>query len=340
MNLLRPKNIAFALFMSSIPLMADSVELINGDRLSGTIRELEDGHLVLKSELIGTLRIKWTDIVSIETDSTYSILTDVGERLDGILSKREGEISVTRKGQKVASVDSPSVARIVPGTDSKRGPRLLKSLSGAVDIGYSLARGNQNQMQSSVGARAWYTSARHKFIARLDSIFSKQDEAPKQSRHALNSRLDRIMNARLFTYGLAGFERNERRRLDLRSRVGAGVGWHLKKSGRTDVALLGGMAYLHEQYRHEANRVSAEGFLGIEWETKLYKDVDFSTQLTLHPDVFDRNNLRAEFDSELRVPISGRLTYTVRLYDRFDTTPAEGIDRNDYGLVSGVGVTF
>ena len=71
MNFSCPKYIAIALFMSSIPLMADSVELINGDRLTGTIRVLEEGYLVLKSELIGALRIRWSDIVSIETDSTY-----------------------------------------------------------------------------------------------------------------------------------------------------------------------------------------------------------------------------------------------------------------------------
>ena len=340
MYLPRRKSVAIALVLSWVPLQADTVELINGDRLTGTIRQLEDGELVLKTKYLGVLRIDWNDIASIESDSTFSILTEAGKRIDGRLSKREDEVSVSRNGETVASLDSPTVARIVPGREAGGWASLLEAMNGAADIGYSLARGNQNQMQSSLGARASYGSARHKFSARLNSIFSKQDDARSQSRHALNTRLDRIVNSKLFAYGLAGLERNERRRLDLRSRVGAGIGWHLKQSGKTSFALLGGMAYVHERFRHEANRGAAESFLGFEWDAEPFKDVEFVTQLTFHPDVLDANNLRMELDSELRVPISRRLTYTLRFFDRFDTTPAEGIERNDYGLVSGVGVTF
>ena len=338
--LARPKPVAIALVLGWVPLQADTVELINGDRLTGTIRQLDEGELVLKTELIGVLRIQWTDIGFIESDSTFSILTDVGDRHDGMLSKREGEVSVTKNGETIASLDSPTVVRVVPGRTRGGMASLVQAVNGAADVGYSLARGNQNQTQSAVGARASYRSARHRFSTRLDSIFSKQDDAPSQSRHALNTRADRIIDARLFAYGLAGFERNERRRLDLRSRIGAGVGWRLKRTGGTDLALIGGMAYVHERYRHEANRGAGEGILGVEWDADLFKDVEFATQLTFHPDVLDARNLRIEFDTELRVPISRRLTYTLRLFDRFDTTPAEGVERNDYGLVSGVGVVF
>ena len=326
--------------MGCVPIQADTVELINGDRLSGTIRHLEDGELVLKNEYLGVLRIDWKDIASIKSDSTYSILTEAGDRLDGMLAKREGEVSVTKNGETVARLDLPAVERIVPRRPSGGGASLLRVVTGAADIGYSLARGNQNQMQSSLGARATYRSARHKLSARLNSIFSKQDEARSQSRHALNTRMDRIVNPRLFAYGLAGLERNERRRLDLRSRVGAGIGWRLKKSTRTNIALLGGMAYVHERFRHEANRGAGESFLGVEWDAEPFEDVEFVTQLTFHPDVLDARNLRMELDTEIRVPISRRLTYTLRFFDRFDTTPAVGTERNDYGLVSGVGVTF
>ena len=340
MCLPRPKSVAIALVMGWVPLQADTVELINGDRLTGTIRQLEEGELVLKTEYLGVLRIDWNDIASIESDSKFSILTNAGKRFDGRLSKREEEVAVTENGEMVATLDSPTVARIVPGRPAGGGASLLRALTGAADIGYSLARGNQNQMQSSLGARASYGSARHKFSARLDSIFSKQDDARSQSRHALNARLDRFMNERLFAYGLAGLERNERRRLDLRSRIGAGIGWRLNKSDSTSFALLGGMAYVHERFRHEANRGAGESFLGFEWDAEPFKDVEVVTQLTFHPDVLDAHNLRMELDSELRVPISRRLTYTLRFFDRFDTTPAIGIERNDYGLVSGVGVTF
>ena len=103
---------------------------------------------------------------------------------------------------------------------------------------------------------------------------------------------------------------------------------------------MGGLAFLHENIRQAANRVTGEGFVGIEWNTALAGGIELSTQFTLHPDARDSGNIRAELDSTLRVPIAGRFTYSLSLFDRFHTRPVEGVERNDYGLVSGVGVSF
>ena len=331
--------ILMPLFGSSL-LRADTIVLVNGDRLTGAIKRLEDGKLVLSAALLGTVRVQWSNIRSIKSESSFSILTVDGERFEGQLSREGARTAVTSDGESVANLESPSIARIVPGIRKRGAGRLLTALEGAADIGYSLARGNQNQMQSSLGARAEYASAHYKFSGRLDSLFARQDGARSQSRHALNTRLERFVNARVFTYGLSAFERNERRRLDLRTRLGGGLGWRLRDSRKTDLSMLGGFAYVHERYRHEPNRTTGEGFVGVEWDTTLFRGIALSTNFTVHPDAFDHRNVRTEFDSTLRVPIAGRFTYSLRLFDRFHTKPAASVERNDYGLVSGVGMRF
>ncbi len=195
-------------------------------------------------------------------------------------------------------------------------------------------------MQSSLGARSTYASAHYKISGRLDSLFARQDGARSQSRHALNLRLDRYVKASTFAYGLSGFERNERRKLNLRSRLGGGLGWRLRNSPSTRLSLIGGLAYVHEQYRRLPNRTTGEGVFGVEWDARIFRDIELSLNLTAHPDIFDRTSIRAEFDSTLRVPIAGRFIYSLRLFDRFHTKPADSVERNDYGLVSGVGITF
>lgn len=332
--------IVLSLLLGPALLGADTISLVNGDRITGSIKRLEEGNLVLYSALLGTVRVKWSDVRSIDSDSNFSILTEGGERLEGRLARENGKTLVTDGEGSVTRVESPAVSRIVPGVRKRRAARLLAALEGSADIGYSLARGNQNQMQSSLGARAEYASAHYKFSGRLDSLFARQNGARSQSRHALNARLERFVNARIFTYGLAGLERNERRRLDLRTRLGGGLGWRLRDSRSTDFALLGGFAYVHERFRREANRATGEGFFGIDWDTTFFRGIELSTQLTVHPDAFDHSNIRAEFDSTLRVPITGRFTYSLRLFDRYHTKPAASVERNDYGLVSGVGVRF
>ncbi len=321
-------------------LSADTVVLVNGDRITGTVRRLEDRQLVMNSDLMGTVRVNWSNVESVQSDSEFSILTEDGTRFEGRLSRNGSETLVASHDERTTYVQSNSITRIAPGVQGTGIRSVMDALDGTADIGYSLARGNQNQMQSSLGARATYASAHYKFSGRLDSLFARQDGARSQSRHALNARLDRFVNARTFAYALSAFERNERRRLDLRSRLGGGLGWRLRNTPSTGLSLIGGLAYVHERYRRVPNRTSGEGFFGVEWDTSLFRGIILSLNLTAHPDLFDRSNVRAELDTTLRVPIAGRFTYSLRLFDRFHTKPAESVERNDYGLVSGVGVTF
>ncbi len=340
MRVFRLLLVILALIFGAAVLSGDTVVLVNGDRLTGTVKRLEEGTLVLQSKYLGAVNVKWSDILSIETDASFSILTAGGERHDGQLTRHGPRTEVSADGSPELIVPSDSIARVVRGGGRMGVRKIVSALDGSADIGYGLTRGNQNQTQSSLGATAGYSSAQYSFLGRLDSLFARQDGARSQSRHALNARLDRFVNARLFAYGLSGFERNERRRLDLRSRLGGGIGWRLRDRKETKVSALGGFAYIHEQFRQQSNRVAAEAFVGVEWRTKLFKAVEYEMELTVHSNQMDRRRARVEYDGTLRVPIAGPFKYSLRLFDRYDTRPAEMVARNDYGIVSGLAVVF
>ena len=340
MRILRLLFAVSLLHSGALESVADTVVLVNGDRLTGQVKRVEEGKLVLATRILGTLRIDWTKIRSVESESPFSVLTSDGERHDGKLSRDGPTTRVSAEGAGESEMDSDSVTRIVRGGRPTGPVSMLSALWGDVDVGYSLARGNQNGAQSSLGARANYTSANYSFVSRLDSLFARQDGARAQSRHALNARVERFLNGRLFAYGLSGLERNERRRLDLRTRLGGGVGWLFRARNRTRFSALGGIAYNHERFREQANRVSGEAFAGIEWRTRVFKALVYDMDLTVHNYPAERNRTRVEFDATLGVPIAGPFTYSLRLFDRYDTRPAESVSRNDYGVVSGLGIKF
>ncbi len=327
-------------FVWPLAAPADTVVLVNGDRLTGDIKGLEDGKLVLQSEYLDTIQLKWSDIRSIESDATFSVLTADGDRYDGELGRSGPTTSVGAEPGSAVELPSDTIARIARGGRRRGIAQLVSALDGSADIGYSVARGNQDQAQSSLGATAAYSSAHYSFQASLDSLFARQDGARAQSRHALNTRMDRYVNARFFGYGVSGFERNERRRLDLRSRLGGGLGWNVRERSRSSLLALGGFAYMHERFRRAENRIAAEAFLGVEWEARLFRTVELDMRLVVSNNQLDRGRARVEYDGSLRVPIAGRFNYTLRLFDRYDTRPAEGVERNDYGIVSGLGLSF
>ncbi len=329
------------LLLGPVSATADTVVLTNGDVLSGTVGRLEDGKIALRTKLFGTLRIPWNAIESIRTDTEYSLQTEDGEVLEGLL-QREGERTMLERPSGPPVVrDSDSVRRAVPGAFPKGFQQLLHAMAGSADVGFSVARGSQSQMRSSLGAKAEYRSAAYVFRSSLSSLFARQNGARSQSRHALDMRVDRQVNDRTFTYGRSNFERNERRNLDLRTQLGGGIGQRIVVRDNFRLSLLGGAGYVHEDLREVGNRSTMELKTGTELSADLFSVVRFETQFTMYPDILDRRRLRLEVDSELRIPLSRQFTYSVRLFDRFDGRPlARMVGRNDYGIVTGLGLKF
>ena len=329
----------FAL-LAAASLGADTVVLRNGDRLTGTVLRLEDERLVVETELVGSLRIRWRDVEGIESEESFSVLTEEGERLDGLVSLRGDRLTVMTLSGAQREIASEDISRLARGRRIQGARAALEALAGTAEFGYSIARGNQSQTQSSVGATAGYASAQYEFTGRLDSLFARQEGTRSQSRHALSTRLDRYLGGRSFSYALAALERNERRRLDLRTRAGGGLGWRVWQRRRSSVSLLGGLEYVHDRLRAQDNRARVESQLGVEWAARVFGFVRLESHLSVHPNLLDRSHWRVEYDGTLRVPVAGRFSYSLRLFDRFDSRPAQGVARNDYGLVSGLGLEF
>lgn len=325
--------IAFVLAVLAAPVPADIVTLANGDELAGEIRSLEDNTLVLEQiPELGVRELPWPLVTGIRTDRTYSVLTTGNERLEGRIDLRGAVFEIVGPGS-VSKMTKRDVARIEYG-------RLKGTTTGVIDVGMSLTRGNQSHTQASTGFRTEYRSVRHRIAVRADSLFARQDDARPQSRHAAAVRADRYLNAATFAYALAGLERNERRDLDLRTQLGGGLGWQVSTHRLRTVSLLTGVDYVSERYPAIDGRRTAEGRFGLEWLAVFLRDARLLAQLSIHPDLVDRGRKRIQFDGSLLIPIAGRFTYTLRVFNRFDSRPAAVVRRGDYGVVTGLGVAF
>ncbi len=75
----------FLLFLGVAPLLiADTVVLVNGDRITGAVKRLEDGKLTLISDLLGTVRVDWSDIESVQSDGGRIAILDPHRRRPSI----------------------------------------------------------------------------------------------------------------------------------------------------------------------------------------------------------------------------------------------------------------
>lgn len=336
-------------FLASIlcltPLAADTVLVENGDALHGEIVKVEKRKLFLKTSYAGTIQIDWEQVVEIDSDARYEIEAETGRRYQGSV-RREGEAVEVLEEDAARPMASEDVVLMVRLDEQDEPPGFWKTLRGGAGIGYSFTRGNSDQTQSSLTADAGYRREKFDLHGDLTSIFSRVEDAETTERHALNGRYDRFLSPRSFAFALTAFERNERQKLDLRSRFGGGFGWKAVKSRRTQLDLLGGFTFTNEQFSNGDGEMlpresTGEGLFGFEGATSKFFGVRLTTRLTAHPNLVQTGRYRIEYDSSAHVPLVAGFTWKVSLFDRYDSDPPrEGVLRNDYGLVSTFGVAF
>ena len=341
--ILRPLSIL--MLVTIPPLTADTVTVANGDQLNGRIEKLDDGKLFLKTDYAGMIRIDWEEVVAIDSDARYQVELTSGRRYAAAVERGGAEVRLVADDS-VLPLNSVQVAAIDRLKDNGKPPGFWDVLDGSAGAGYSFNRGNSRQTQASLSAEGDYRAAKYELKADLTSIFSRTDDARATNRHALDLRYDRFLGDHAFAFALAGFERNDRKQLDLRSRFGGGFGWKVMDSKRNEFDLLGGVTSTNERFRREEGevaprRATGEGLLGFEWQSSRFGGVKLSTRLTAHPNFVQSGRYRIEYDSSVRIPLVAGLTWRLSLFDRFDSAPPRAdVQRNDYGMVSTFGFSF
>ncbi|MBI1356318.1 MAG: DUF481 domain-containing protein [Acidobacteria bacterium] len=326
-------------------LSADTVTVDSGDELHGEVVKIEGGKLFLKTGYAGTIQIDWTKVTDLKTASAYTVEVETGRRYTGAVSRQGDQLAVQVEDVQV-TVETPRVVSVTRADANAEPPGFWKTLKGSIGVGYSLTRGNSRQTTSSLASEGTYRSEAYALHGDLNSIFSRQQDSQSTSRHALNGRIDRYLGERAFAFGLTGFERNDRQKLDLRSRFGGGFGWKIKQRPKVQFDLLGGFTATNEQFRADdgerlPRNTTGEGLFGFEWKSTQFRGMTLTTRLTAHPNVVQKGRYRIEYDSSVRIPLISGLTWSWSLFDRYDSQPPrEDVLHNDYGLVSNFGFAF
>jgi hypothetical protein len=344
MNWRYPILVAVTATLAGMPAVADTIYLKNSDRITGEIGALEDGWLNVKTKYAGAIRVDWKMVERISTERVMTVQSSSGLRLTGPLAGPANVIAVRGTGA-TGVVDFPNVVSIQPVVAETR-DRIEPKLTAAVDLGFSLTRGNSDLNQSSVGVHSQYRTDSFQLKTDLTSLFSRQAEVQSAGSHSGAVRLDRFLSPRSFAFILGSLERDDRELLNLRTVTGGGMGWRLTNSEGAELSLLAGSTFLNEHFRtSETNdrpprKSSGEALLTVNLEKFAIGGARFCSKLSLQPNLLQAGRYRLGFDSGVRVPLVGRLTWGVDIFERFDSRPPSKVERNDFGVLSSVGIAF
>ncbi|GFM68895.1 DUF481 domain-containing protein [Pseudomonas cichorii] len=214
--------LCLAITSISTPLLADTVWLKNGDRLSGTIKVFDGGKLLIETPYGGSVPLDWKQVKTLESDQPLLIKQDqyTGEVAKSLKAGDDGKV-VLVNGEAPKTVELASIQQII-----KPKPVITDLVwKGNVDAALDFQRAENDTNDYNV---AFKTSARHgqwRHNAKGDYNRETTDEAVSTNNWSAEYSLDRFLTEKLFWDARITYKRDKIEDLTRQRTVGTGPGY-------------------------------------------------------------------------------------------------------------------
>jgi putative salt-induced outer membrane protein YdiY len=322
---------------------ADEIVLKNGDRLTGKVKQLVDGKLVLESELVGTVTIEISNIQTFGSDAPIEVHLNDGTVLqERVLKSGAGQFSVVGdKMLKAQEFDVAAIASINPPAKPK------VKWSGDISLGVTSTHGNTRTR--SITGSANLRKRTEKDRTQLSADYAKgQQEDPDTGEKVTTedwwrarAKYDYFFTKKSYGYLDGRYEKDSIAALDRRVIVGAGGGYQWIESDEMNFSTEAGLASLYEKFDNQTqsnSEISAQ--LGYHFDKKLAEKVKFMHDLTYYPSLEQFSDYFLTSTAEIRANFTRSMFTNFKVILDYDTTPAIGKGSTDTKYILGVGVSF
>jgi len=327
----------------------DVITLVNGDRITGEVRQLALGKVTVKTDAIGTISIEWDKVKTLQSTQVFEVENDDGTKYYGFITPadEEGRFLVLSSSGPVIALKHDLIVRIESIEDTWR-----NRWRGFVDLGFSYLSAN-SALSLTLASEATYRSKKFKWHSALTSVVSDRDDAARTSWTTMTNSYTRYHSDRWYGIGFQRYEANEESQLDRRFTLGGGIGRHVIQTNRSQLGLVGGLSANREQYSTEiepqsetesnANAWTAEAVLAATYDFFVFGDDEtrLSTSLAILPNISQWGRYRIEVGSSLRHEFFSDFTLNLSFFDTYDSEPpVQDAEKNDIRIQTTLGWTF
>lgn len=314
---------------------ADSVSLKNGDRISGSIMQTAGSALLLKTEYAGIVVIQWDKIEGLISDAPVTLQLKNGSILKGRLRATPGQ-TLNINGGPVAL---PEVKAINPEGLGEIDPQI--KLTGSINLGASLSTGNTQRSQANLQAEVVARRAHTRLSAGGTVHYSRDGKATTGENYSAHIKYDRFRSDRWFGLANLTLSRDTFRDVQLRSALGAGIGYQFLENATGMLSSELGLSYVLEQHQNAED----ESYPALRWAV----DFDYWLQPKLFQLFYQHEYLQGLSDTSdrvatastgLRVPLRDHWQAGLAAHLNWDFSPAPGAASTDLNYLFTLGYRF
>ena len=123
-------------------------------------------------------------------------------------------------------------------------------------------------------------------------------------------------------------------------REGGGAGYRFKQGDHSDISLRGGISALQEKYGGLDRENSGLGNVGMELRSSWLAPFALTAATTYSPFLSGDSRYLLEGILGIRLPLLGGLNFGLDFVDSYNSSPPEGVKKNDLRILSTVGWVF
>lgn len=307
------------------------MQLKNGDRLTGTTVSLAGGILTFATPY-GDVRLPWAEVTS---------LTVTGEILIAVAGAAPVPVTIGAAPAAGQVTLQPGGIVLITEITSLARPQPPIIIDGGANAGFVNAAGNTEvsslRLDGDVVARA----GANRYTASA-AVTRADDRGTETARNWSTAfRYDRFVSSRLFLNANTILTSDQFRDLDLRTAIGAGVGYQIIASARTSLTADGGLGYVNENLESQPD----DSYTALRESVLLTvfalpDRVQFFHQHDGYFGVTGEDNLFIRMQNGVRLALAAGFVTTLRHDLDYDRSPAIGRRTTDRTLALTLGYRF
>jgi putative salt-induced outer membrane protein YdiY len=317
----------------------DKVYLKNGDRITGTIKELDRGKLRIKTTTMDTVYLNWLDVESIESSTYLRIAKTDGSFRYGRVQKSDmtQNLRILDEGQTI-EVPVLEVASMKPiRVDESFWHRIEGDVSAGID--YKKA---SDILLVNVASHLRLREEKYELDFGFNWNETQRTENNNSSRADLSGDYTRFLGDRWFWKASAGLERNQELGTDLRTIMAGSAGKYFLQTPTMRFEVNAGLAASWENRTDNTTQQSLEGLIRSSFDLfQLNIPITrLSANINVFPGITEKDRIRVNTDITLRNEIFRDFFWDLTFYSNYDNQPAEGAEKEDYGIITSLGASF
>jgi len=338
-----------ALVAGVAPLHAEKTDTLymkNGDRLTCQIKTLTSGALNVSLDYVdGTIAVGWNRVQRIASPNLFIVHMADGEVYSGRLTIVPSDvvdsvrIRITELDGTEVLIDKRQIAGLGSTSDQFWG-----RFSGNVASGLSLIKGNANTT-FNFNSSVVYVRPRWDLGLQLSSNLSGTDVADNTSRNQGTLSGTHLLRWKNWFWAgyLSGLQSSEQE-IGLQATLGGGVGRYLRNTSDVRVSLTGGLTWQSTNYTSNVQQGSSNDLLTMLLNARMsyvrFKQTSLSLNANALPALNEFGRVFYNVNANYYLQLFGELDWNLSFYGNWDTDPPPGSSGSDYGLNSGLSISF